>query len=249
MNMGVGNGFVGTSYYKAASSGYHSKEMIRDLKESSECSASKIKTNASKCEEQLSEKARDYLAKLREKYGDYDLKVVNSDDDLEKAAMFGGKEFSVLFSSDEIEKMANDEAYATEKMNSVESAIKMCLRVCKENGYYQMSETGENLVGRINKIRVSLADDGSMKIFAELEKVSDKQKERIEKAQAKKEEEKRAEEKQIYKKNPYERDEKNFVKRTTVEASSEEELMEKLRGINWDNIKESFSGDRVSFRA
>lgn len=85
-------------------------------------------------------------------------------------------------------------------------------------------------------------------MFAELEKASDKQKERLEKAREKRAEEKKA--KVIAnKKNPYENEDKDTVKHTTVEATSMEELLEKIRNLKWDDIAESRSGDRFDFKA
>ena len=88
-----------------------------------------------KNEEKLSSKAKEYLKSLREKYGDYDFLVGNSTDDLKTLSKSGSKEFSVIFSNAEIEKMATDEKYAAEKMQGVEGAVKMCRRICEENGY------------------------------------------------------------------------------------------------------------------
>ena len=70
--------------------------------------------------------------------------------------------------------------------------------------------------GRINKITVTIDNDGNMKLFAELEKTTARQKERIEKAK-----EQKAEDKKDKVKNPYEKGSKPEVKRTTIEASSE----------------------------
>ena len=85
-----------------------------------------------------------------------------------------------------------------------------------------------------------------MKLFAELEKSSSKQRERIEKNREKHAEEKNPADKSK-KKNPYEKEEEPSVKRTTVEADSVEELIEKIKNIGWDQVKDSFSGDRINF--
>lgn len=204
-----------------------------------------------KNEEKLSKKAQDFLSNLRKQYGDYDFFIGNSTDDLKSLSKSGSKEFSVIFSSTELERMANDEKYAEEKMQGVQGAVKMCKRICEENGYVSGFGTASGEKGVINKIGVSVDDDGNMKLFAELEKNSNKQKERIEKAREKKIEEKKAEKKKqkekTEKKNPYEKDDRNSVKRTTIEASSEEELIEKLKEFDWSKIKESHSGDRFNF--
>lgn len=173
-----------------------------------------------KNEEKLSSKAQEYLKSLREKYGDYDFLVGNSTNDLKTLSKSGSKEFSVIFSNAEIEKMATDEKYAAEKMQGVEGAVKMCRRICEENGYVSAFDAMKAGNGTVNKIGIVTDDNGNMKFFAELEKSSDKQKERIE---------------------------KYSVKRTTVEAGSIEELIEKIKNIDWNNVSDSKSGDRFDF--
>ena len=82
-----------------------------------------------------------------------------------------------------------------------------------------------------------------LQLFAELEKSSARQRERIEKAR----EEKRAERKE--KQDSYQRGNAG-VKRTTVRADSMEELLEKIRGVDWDSVKEEYkpqSGGRFDF--
>ena len=208
------------------------------------------KTNdiSGKNEANLSKKAQDFLKNLREKYGDYDFMIGNSTDDLKALSKTGSKEFSVIFSSAEIERMANDEKYAEEKMQGVQGAVKMCKRICEENGYVSEFDGGNGENGTINKIGVSIDDNGNMKLFAELEKTSSKQRERIEKNKAKHAEEKKSAEK-AKKKNPYEKEDKDTVKRTTIEASSEEELIQKIKDYDWNKIQDSHSGDRFNFTA
>lgn len=210
----------------------------------------KVNDISSKNESKLSSKAQDFLKNLRSKYGDYDFLVGNSTDDLKLLSKSGSKEYSVIFSSAELERMANDEKYAQEKMQGVEGAVKMAKRIAEENGYTSaFGKDGEN--GTINKISIVVGDDGSTKIFAELEKTSDKQKERISKAREKRAEEKKVADKnakeKVEKKNPYEKDDKYSVKRTIIEASSEEELKEKLKNIDWSKVSDSHSGDRFNF--
>ena len=206
---------------------------------------SKTDDISSKNEEKLSKKAQDFLKNLREKYGDYDFLIGNGTDDLKALSKSGSKEFSVIFSSAEIERMASDEKYAEEKMQGVQGAVKMCKRICEENGFVSAFGGGLGENGTINKIGVSIDDNGNMKLFAELEKSSSKQRERIEKNREEHAEEKKAADKSK-KKNPYEKEEEPSVKRTTVEADSVEELIEKIKNIGWDQVKDSFSGDRIN---
>ena len=132
-------------------------------------------------------------------------------------------------------------------MQGVEGAVKMCRRICEENGYVSAFDAMKAGNGTVNKIGIVTDDNGNMKFFAELEKSSDKQKERIEKYREKKAEERKAAEKKASKKSPYEKQEKDTVKRTTVEADSMEELIEKIKNINWNNVSDSKSGDRFDF--
>ena len=113
---------------------------------------------SAKNEAKLSKKAQDFLATLREKYGDYDFLIGNSTDDLKELSKSGCKEFSVIFSSAELERMANDEKYANEKMQGVEGAVKMARRIAEENGWTSAfgDADGENVT--INKIGVVVND-------------------------------------------------------------------------------------------
>lgn len=78
------------------------------------------------------------------------------------------------------------------------------------------------------KIGIAFHDDGTTSFFAELEKSSAKQREHIEEAR----EEKRAEkELQNYAKSSTD------TKRTSVWADSLEELIEKIKAVDWENVK------------
>ena len=175
-------------------------------------------------EERLSPKAQEYLQKLREQYGDYDFFVADDVND-PRFLNQGTKAYSVILRGDELERMANDEDSAKEVMGKVESAVDMTKRI-EEKG-----ELGEGV--KFKRISISFDDDGNMKLFAELEKMSEQQRERMEKAK-----EKRAEEKEEAAKKAEKDKEKDPspMKRTWVEATSEEELLEKISGINWEEI-------------
>lgn len=203
---------------------------------------------SAKNEEKLSQKAQDFLKSLREKYGDYDFLVGNSTDDLQAISKSGSKEFSVIFSSAELERMASDEKYAEEKMQGVQGAVKMCKRICEENGFLSAFDNGKGVNGTVNKIGVSVDDNGNMKLFAELEKTSSKQKERIDRAKEKKSEDKKQNER-VKNNNPYEKKDKDSVKRTTIEATSEEELIDLIKSFDWNKAKDSHSGDKFDFIA
>ena len=198
-------------------------------------------------EEKLSKKAQDFLKNLRSKYGDFDFMIGNGSDEIRALSKSGSKEFSVILSSAEIEKMANDEDYAAKKMHEVENSVNMCRKICEQQGYVSAFGANKEGIGTINKIGVVSDDNGNMKFFAELEKTSDKQKERLEKSREKKAEEKKLAEKRAHQKNPYEKEEKATVKRTTIEANSYNELLDKLEAFDWGKVADSKSGDRFDF--
>ena len=107
----------------------------------------------------------------------------------------------------------------------------------KVNDAVDMTKRLEEKLGddvRFRHISIAFDDQGNMKLFAELEKLSEKQKERLEAAKEKKAEEKEAAEKPDKEKEK-EEDEEPFW-RVKLEAASEDELMEKILGINWDEI-------------
>lgn len=212
------------------------KEMGVDFSKTNDISANN--------EEKLSKKAQDYLKNLREKYGDYDFMIGNGSDEIRALSKTGSKEFSVILSNEEIERMANDEDYAAKKLHEVENSVNMCRKICEQQGYESSFGTGN---GTINKITIASDDNGNMKFFAELEKTSEKQKERLEKSREKKADDKKAEERRAHKKNPYEKEKKDTVKRTTIEANSINELMDKIEHIDWADIADSKSGDRFNF--
>lgn len=187
--------------------------------------------NTSKSNEsQLSKKAQEFLKNLRKQYGNYDFFVGNSTDNLKALAKSGTKEFSIIFSNEELEKMADDADYAKEKLQSMEQAVKMSEQISKQFGHGK----GE---AEITKIGIVFNEDGTTSFFAELEKSSAKQREHLEKSienrrAAKKEEAKKAEKRfgSYAKSNP-------DTKRTSVEANSIEELLKKIRGIDWNTVK------------
>lgn len=193
-------------------------------------------------EDKLSSRAKNYLDNLRKTYGDYDFILADANDDKRALLDKSDKEFSIIFSKAELEKMANNEDYANEKMRRVKTIIDMSERICEQFGFERALEKGDGNNAIINQLAVSINDDGSMSIFAELEKMSEKQKDYIEKLQEKRTEEKKAtEEKKV---NSYKKDDDFSVKKVVLEASSEEELIEKINNVNWDKV----SGEKVGAR-
>lgn len=225
---------------------YYQKSMQAAKKSDSVAKAKDTKTEANavkSSEEKLSTKAKNYLEELRKTYGDYDFFVADAGDDKRALLSKSNKEFSVIFSSSELEKMANDEEYAKEKLHAVQTAVNMSKKICEQFGFERGGgKEGEG--GVINKIAVSFNEDGTMSIFAELEKVSEKQKDYIEKIKEKRADEKKEAEELAEKK---EKEKDVTVKKVTVEASSEEELIEKITNVDWNKVAGENVGARFDF--
>lgn len=191
----------------------------------------------------LSQAAQNLLEKLRKNYNNMDFMIADFDSAEEAKDILsrGTKEVSVLFSSEELEKMAADEKCEKEYMDRVQDALRMSDEINKKYGYELTS--GENSEkGEITKIGISFNKDGTMTYFAELEKSSNQQRERIEKTREKRAEEKKAETRK-------EKANRNSAstKKTTVQASSEEELIEKINEIDWSKIREERKQEGYKF--
>ena len=204
--------------------------------------------NVKSSEAKLSKKAKDYLEKLRKEYSDYDFIVANAGDNHKGLVKQSTKEFSVIFTSAELERMADDEKYAQENISKMETAVKMSLKICEQEGFvraFDDVQAGDTIV---NKLAIVFNEDGSTSIFAELEKVSEKQLERIEKLKEKRKEEKLAAEKAEEKKAEEKKDNLS-VKKVIVEAASEEELLQKIQELDWNKILEEkqTEGTRIDF--
>lgn len=198
----------------------------------------------------LSQKAQALLEKLRKSYGDMDFMVADFDkgDNAKDILSRGTKEVSVIFSSSELEKMASDEKYEKEYMERVQGALRMSEQINREFGFTSaFGKKSDN--SEISRIGISFNSNGTTSFFAELEKSSARQREHIEKAREEKRAARKEQEKKERLENRYVREDVG-VKRTTVQANSMEELLEKIRGVDWDSIKAENrpqSGGRFDF--
>ena len=237
MNMnpvGVGGGSFFADKTKKKNGPDFLNNKTEELKKS--LKADEIKSSganaASKANEaKLSSRAQEYLNSLREQFGDYDFMVGNADDDLRSMVNSSNKEFSVIFSSEEIEKMAADEDYAQEKLRTIDNAVEMSLRINEQFGFESALDAAQGDGNTLSKFGVAIGDDGKVTLFAELEKASEKQNERTPNP------------------NPYANSEDNTVKKMILQAGSEEELMEKLSTIEWKDVpaQEIKPGERLNF--
>ena len=140
--------------------------------------------NPSPDEEKLSAKAKDYLAKLREQYGDYDFLIADNVENPLDLAGSSSKKYFVMLSMAELERMADDEEYAQKIMGQVQSAVDTL------NGIQDKGLLGEGV--RFKRLAISFDEDGNTKLFAELERMSEEQQKRLEKAMEKRAEDKKA---------------------------------------------------------
>lgn len=183
----------------------------------------------------LSTAAQKLLKELQKTYKNMDFIVADYETDEEAAEYLsrGTSEYSALLSTDELEKMAADESVKKKNMEILDGAVEKL-----DEMKAQLGEKGED----VTRIGISIGKDGEVSFFAELEKNSEKQRERIEKNR----EEKRAEEAETEKYMQGGRP----GKRTTVFASSVSELAEKIAQVDWENVKEErqdLSGQRFDF--
>lgn len=169
---------------------------------------------------ELSREAKDLLKELQQRYGNMDF-IVGDFETEEEAASYlarGTKDYSVLMSVEELEEMAKDSSSKKEGMNKIESARNQLAYL-----QTQLDESGEN----VKKLGVVFEKDGTTTLFASMEKVSEQQRERQEEALEAKRTEKAAAN------SAYKR-----TKETTVKAATTEELLEKIRNVDWNSVEE-----------
>lgn len=188
----------------------------------------------------LSKKAQNLLKELKRKYGNMDFIVADYESDEEAASYLsqGTKEYSVLIDPESLEEMASDTKTKEKYLSLIDEATEELSDV-KD----QLGEDGNE----VTRLGVSIGKDGTVSYFAELEKSSAKQRERIEKAQEKKKEEKQTEKKEAMKEG------QSFyqgTKRTRVTASSADELVEKIEQVDWSKISYTdwSSPEKVNYR-
>lgn len=199
---------------------------------SSKANETKKATETKDSKVELSSGAKKLLKELQKTYGNTDFMIANYETEEEAAEYLsrGTNTYSVLLTPDELEKMASDEKYKKSNLEKLDGALDQ-LKDVKS----QLGEKGED----VKRLGVVIGDNGEVSYFAELEKSSEMQRERIEKhREAKKEEAaEAAKEKKDEKVN-----EGSFIregaKRTTLFADSLEELKEKIGQVDWNTIRE-----------
>ena len=255
------NGLTSSSYGKYAVGSSKKSETPKKTDAAKSSTAAGVQSS----EYKLSDKAQKYLDKLRKDYGDYDFVVADAGDDVKGLMKQATKEFSVVFSSEELEKMADDEKFAAKQMKHVDTAVNMSKRICEEFGHERMFGKEGNGAA-LNSVSVSFDDKGITSMFAELEKTTADRNEQMQKQL----EEKRAEDKKEagkterprqtaaeykakmqkvideQKKRPnigdtvstknLEMIEPTMVQRTGISAKSIDELFSKIKNVDWNKV-------------
>ena len=171
----------------------------------------------------LSSRAKQLLKELQKTYGNMEFMVGSYETEEEaKSYLSGGtKEYSVLIDPEELEKMASDESVKNKYLGMLEDATKKLTDMKAQLGSRE---------DEVVHMGVSIGKDGTMSFFADLEKLSEKQRERIEEKREERREEKASSDK---------------IKRTRVHADSADELLKKIKQVDWSKIKEEKASETV----
>lgn len=224
--------------YNAYQSDYYNKVNKRDKmgktgRSTSADAAKKTQAAQKKGLTGLSDKARALLEEMKKRYGNMDIIVAGYDNEEDAKGYLSRsmKEFSVLIDPEELERMAEDDELKQKNFSIIENA-EQSLKDMKT----QLEESGEDVV----RVGINIDNNGEVTYFADLQKLSDAQKERIEKLKEEKAEEKKADKKHKgHGKSPAELSNPSFMepyKKTQVQASSVQELLQKIQSVNWDEV-------------
>lgn len=205
----------------------------------------------------LSDKAQALFDSLKEKYKDYDLYVADykNDDEANEVLSQSTKDFAVVFTSGELEKMAADDSYRDkiEKfINDSHDTLQSAVEKLKSGQNDDADSEGKGVKSDdIERLGISLNENGEVSYFADLLKSSENQTKKINDEAAKAREKKAEEEKKADKKEKAEAadktadkvSDKKTEKRATVKADTIDDLIKKLQEFDWSKVKETPIGD------
>ena len=196
------------------------------------------KTDKKESKVQLSNKAKKLLEQLKKNYKNMDFIVADYESDEEAASYLsrGTKEYSVLIDPETLEEMASDEDAKAKYTGILEDAVGQL-----KDMESKLGDKKED----VTHLGISIGKDGQVSYFADLEKAGERQKEFVERTRESKKEEKAAQAKKAEEKAASERS-----KKTRVEADSVEELLDKIKAVDWDQVKpevKPVSGSRFDF--
>ena len=151
------------------------------------------KAKALSAEEQLSDKAKTYLKNLRRSRNFVDFRIAEKGKENDALAGKSNKEFTVVLSNEEIEKMATDKKFEREQLNTLDQTVKSMLMA--QTGIGNNNGANKTNVEDIKSIAAKTQEDGTTMLIASLEKSTSSVR-KIAEEQDKKREAKKLEEKQ-----------------------------------------------------
>ncbi len=179
---------------------------------------------------QLSDWAKKLLEEMKKTYSNMDFIVADYETEEEAAAYLsrGTKEFSTLIDPDTLEAMAADEEVKAKYTGILDDAVGQ-LKDIKE----KLGDDNED----VTRVGISIDKNGQVSYFAELEKSGERQKEWIEKTREAKKEERAEQEKKAQEQKDQDIAAQGRTKKTLVQAGSVEELLEKIKNVDWNQIR------------
>ena len=151
------------------------------------------KAKALSAEEGLSDKAKTYLKNLRRSRGHVDFRIAEKGKENDALAGKSNKEFTVVLSNEEIEKMATDKKFERQQLNTLDQTVKSMLMA--QTGIGNDNGAGKTNAEDIKSIAAKTLEDGTTMLIASLEKSTSSAR-KIAEEQDKKREAKKLEEKQ-----------------------------------------------------
>ena len=173
-----------------------SLELSGRAKEVAAKAAKSTKTEKAKelsAEEQLSDKAKSYLKNLRRSRNFVDFRIAEKGKENDALAGKSNKEFTVVLSNEEIEKMATDKKFERQQLNTLDQTVKSMLMA--QTGIGNDNGAGKTNAEDIKSIAAKTLEDGTTMLIASLEKSTSSAR-KIAEEQDKKREAKKLEEKQ-----------------------------------------------------
>lgn len=230
----AGYGVYQNSYMGSAAKSRNTKEADK---------ADKVDKTEKKEQVQLSDRAKKLLEELKKNYSNMDFIVADYETDEEASSYLakGTKEYSVLIEPETLEEMAADEEAKAKYTGILDDAAGQLKDIKDKLG---------DKADEVTHIGISVGKDGSVSYFADLEKVGERQKEWIEKSRESKKEERTEQEKKAQEKKNKDIAAQERTKKTRVQADSVEELLEKIKGVDWDQVKseeKAMTGGRFDF--
>lgn len=224
--------------YGVYQNSYYSNSVKNSATKGAEKTDKSGKADKTESKVTLSAKAKKLLEELKKNYKNMDFIVADYESDEEAASYLarGTKEYSVLIEPETLEEMAADNEAKEKYTGIIDDAVG------------QLKDMESQLGDKIDEVAhlgISVGNDGKVSYFADLEKVSERQKDFIEKTRANKKEERTAQAKKAE-----ESAAKGRTKRTRVEADSAQELLEKIKAVDWEQVKaeeKPVTGGRFDF--